>query len=83
MLVRTRRTLRPVMRCRPVMRPSRGPGPSWLPMYIAPPMALTSRPTAKSAERATMEFGSETSAIVASSTKPSHTAFATVPRPGH
>ena len=30
--VRTRRIERPVRRARPVIRPSRGPGPSWLPM---------------------------------------------------
>ena len=30
--VRTTRMLRPVRRTRPVMRPSRGPGPNWLPM---------------------------------------------------
>jgi len=32
MLVRTNRKLRPVRRTKPVIRPSRGPGPNWLPM---------------------------------------------------
>ncbi len=38
--VRTSRIERPVRRASPVISPSRGPGPSWLPMYIAPAIPL-------------------------------------------
>ena len=50
--VRTSRIEAPVRRANPVINPSRGPGPSWLPMYIAPATPL---PTMARATRAARE----------------------------
>ena len=82
--VRTSRIERPVRRASPVIRPSRGPGPSWLPMYIAPAIPLPTIASEHDERRASPAPGSSgTTASVASIATPMTTALSTVPSPGH
>lgn len=81
--VRTKRMDRPVRREIPVMRPSRGPGPYWLPMYRAPARPLRMIPPSRRAVRAGRPEGASRTARVASVASPMMMTFATVPSPGH
>ena len=81
--VRTSRIDRPVRRARPVISPSRGPGPSWLPMYIAPATPLPAMASSMTAIRQPRPSMAGTTASVASMATPMTTALSTVPRPGH
>ena len=68
-------------RLSPVISPSRAPGPSWAPMYMAAVMPLTITPTTIIAD-ATARFGAAgISAIPISMLTPTHRAFRTVPMP--
>ena len=71
-------------RASPVISPSRGPGPSWLPMYIAPATPLPTIATSIDGHApAPGPAMSGTTASVASIASPMTTALSTVPSPGH
>ncbi len=64
--VRTSRIERPVRRDSPVISPSLGPGPSWLPMYMAPAMPLPRMAASMTTTRQPIPSTSGTTASVAS-----------------
>jgi hypothetical protein len=82
MRVRTSRIERPVTRERPVISPSRGPGPNWEPMYIAEAAPLRTTPPSMSAMFHPRCSGWGRNRRVRSSEGPMSRALRTVPMPG-
>ncbi len=82
MAVRTRRTDTPVRRCRPVISPSRGPGPNRAAMYRPVAAPFSTIPDAIRATRTAMPRASGTTASVASIATPITSTLETVPSPG-
>src|SRR5690606_33997944 len=80
--VRTSRIDQPVRRARPVINPSRGPGPSCAPMYRPVANAHTSTPASMKATRSRRWSGVDSSARLRSAKGPMSRVLATVPRPG-
>ena len=68
-IVRAIRTLTP-RSARPIINPSRGPGPSPAPMYNAEPNAITTKPPTSIAARANTLSGSPMNDFVRFTTKP-------------
>ncbi|TKI07296.1 hypothetical protein FCN80_07040 [Martelella alba] len=83
MAVRTYFIDQPVRLLMPVIRPSRGPGPKFAPIYIAVAMALMTIPPSNSPPRRTISSTGGSSDNVASATTPSTITLLTVPRPGN
>ncbi|KRE63128.1 hypothetical protein ASG78_05055 [Nostocoides sp. Soil756] len=81
--MRTSRIDRPLRRASPVISPSRGPGPSWLPMYRAPANPLPTIPTTIRGMRAPRVPTGGSTPSMTSVASPTTTALRTVPRPGH
>ena len=82
MPVRTSRSDQPVRPTRPVISPSRGPGPNRAPMYSAVATALSRMPPVASAIRPAIASTCGTSASAVSTATPMTTTLLTVPSPG-
>ncbi len=80
--VRISRIDRPVTRCRPVISPSRGPGPKRAEMYMPVAAPFSTTAPAMSGIRRTIASRCGTSHSVASIDVPITTTFETVPSPG-
>ena len=80
--VRVSRMDRPVRRARPVISPSRGPGPKWAPMYM--PVAIPHRtmPTSMSAMRHAIACTCGSHCRLRFIDTPMSTTLLIVPRPG-
>jgi len=79
--VRTRRMGQP-WPARPVISPSRGPGPSPAPMYSPVAMPLVRIPAARKAARTASARGWGSTGSTASTTSPTTITLLTVPMPG-
>ena len=80
--VRASRTERPVRATSPVIRPSRGPGPSPAPTYSTVDTALSRTAPSISATRAGTDSGAVSTASLASTVTAMTMTLATVPIPG-
>jgi hypothetical protein len=83
MPVRTTRTERPVRRTRPVISPSRGPGPNAAPMYIPVATPHSVMPSAISVTRQANGARSGSRSSDQFIARPIRIALLTVPSPGH
>ena len=83
MQTRTRRRERPVRRARPVISPSRGPGPKRAPMYMPLASPQSKIPPSISGMRHASGAPPGSSASVTFIELPTRTTLLTVPRPGH
>ncbi len=83
MHTRTSRSERPVRRARPVISPSRGPGPNRAPMYMPLASPHSKIPPSISGIRQASRALAGSSASVAFIELPTSTTLLTVPRPGH
>ncbi len=82
MPVRHSRIERPVTRASPVIRPSRGPGPRWAPMYIPVAIPHRSTPAVMHPTRASHPDTCGSSARLMFIDVPTRTTLLTVPSPG-
>ena len=82
MPVRVRRMDHPVLATKPVINPSRGPGPMPAPMYRAVAKAFSTIPATMASERITRPSRCGSNADVASTATAITTTLLTVPRPG-
>lgn len=80
--VRVSRIDHPVLATRPVIKPSRGPGPIPAPMYRAVANAFTTIPVTMASDRITSPSRCGNSADVASTATAITTTLLTVPKPG-
>jgi len=83
MQTRTRRRERPVRRARPVISPSRGPGPKRAPMYMPLASPQSKIPPSISGIRHNSGAPPGSSASVTFIELPTRTTLLTVPSPGH